>query len=51
MSKVYIVFKREILQHDEWRDEVVGVYANKETACEVSNEETLRWFCEYEIKY
>ena len=51
MKKVYVVFKREILSHEEWRDEVVDVYANKDNALNVCRNSNLLWFCEYDIKY
>ena len=51
MNKVYIVFKREKLPYDEWRDEVVSVHMNKDTAISICNDNIMFWFCEYELKY
>ena len=51
MNKVYIVFKREKLPYNEWRDEVVSVHINKATAIDVCNDNVMFWFSEYELKY
>lgn len=50
MKKVYVVFKREILQKDEWRDEVVGVYATPEAASNYCKENNMCWFSEYSVR-
>ena len=51
MNKVYIVFKRERLPYNEWKDEVVSVHMNKTTAVNVCNDDVMLWYCEYELKY
>ena len=50
MNKVYIVFKREILPHNECRDEVVSVHKNKDTAVNICDDNFMFWFCEYGVK-
>lgn len=50
MKKVYIVFKMKTLPKDEWRDEVVGVYATPEAASKCCDDNYMCWFCEYSVR-
>lgn len=49
-SKVYIVYKREILRFNEWRDEVVCVCHTSESADKKCKKKGLNyWYCEHQV--
>ena len=51
MEKVYLVFKREILRMNQWRDEIQCVCGSAETAKQVCDEHANWWFVEYSIQF
>ena len=51
MEKVYLVFERQILNNNQWRDEVQCVCVSAETAKQICDENVNWWFSEYSIQF